>query len=104
MLICRALRSRFKSRARLEAENLVLSQQLSVLIRKAPKPSRLTCVSTLGESTSAAYLPDSARPVMPIEFSVMTSRRPRRNSAAFSSRARTSATCGTGCSARTPIL
>ena len=37
-----ALRSRFKSRARLEAENLVLRQQLNVLIRKLPKRLRLT--------------------------------------------------------------
>ena len=37
-----ALRSRFKSRARLEAENLVLRRQLNVLIRKLPKRLRLT--------------------------------------------------------------
>ncbi len=36
-----ALRSRFKSRARLEAENLLLRQQISVLIR-APKRVQLT--------------------------------------------------------------
>ena len=34
--------SRFKSRARLEAENLVLRQQLNVLIRKLPKRLGLT--------------------------------------------------------------
>ena len=33
---------RFKSRARFEAKNLVLCQQLSVLIRKLPKRLRLT--------------------------------------------------------------
>ena len=32
-----ALSSWFKSRARLEAENLVLRQQLNVLMRKLPK-------------------------------------------------------------------
>jgi len=32
---------RFKSRARLEAENLVLPQQLNVLIRKLPKRPQL---------------------------------------------------------------
>jgi hypothetical protein len=37
-----ALGSRLKSRARLEAENLVLRQQLNVLIRKLPKRLRLT--------------------------------------------------------------
>ncbi len=37
-----ALSLRFKSRARLEAENLVLRQQLNVLIRKVPKRLRLT--------------------------------------------------------------
>jgi hypothetical protein len=37
-----ALSSRFKSRARLEAENLVLRQQLNILIRKRPKRLRLT--------------------------------------------------------------
>ena len=34
--------SRFKSRARLEGENLVLRHQLNVLRRKAPKRARLT--------------------------------------------------------------
>ncbi len=37
-----ALSSRFKSRARLEAENLVLRQQLNVLICELPKRLRLT--------------------------------------------------------------
>ena len=37
-----ALSLRLKSRARLEAENLVLRQQLNVLIRKLPKRLRLT--------------------------------------------------------------
>ena len=37
-----ALSLRFKSRARLEAENLVLRQQLNVLMRKLPKRLRLT--------------------------------------------------------------
>jgi len=32
-----ALSLRFKSRARLEAENLVLGQQVNILIRKLPK-------------------------------------------------------------------
>jgi hypothetical protein len=32
-----ALSLRFKSRARLEAENLVLRQQLNVVMRKLPK-------------------------------------------------------------------
>jgi len=32
-----AARSRLKSRARLEAENLVLRQQVTVLSRKAPR-------------------------------------------------------------------
>jgi hypothetical protein len=36
-LLVYALRSRFKPRARLEAENLVLRQQINVLIRKLPK-------------------------------------------------------------------
>jgi transposase InsO family protein len=36
------LRSRFKSRARLEAENLVLRQQLNILLRSLPKRVRLT--------------------------------------------------------------
>ena len=35
-----ALSFRFKSRARLEAENLVLRQQLNVLARKLPKRVR----------------------------------------------------------------
>jgi len=37
-----ALSLRLKSRARLEAENLVLRQQVNVLIRKLPKRLRLT--------------------------------------------------------------
>jgi hypothetical protein len=37
-----ALSLRFKSRARLEAENLVLRQQLTVVLRKLPKRVRLT--------------------------------------------------------------
>jgi transposase InsO family protein len=37
-----AMSLRFKSRARLEAENLVLRQQVNVLIRKLPKRLRLT--------------------------------------------------------------
>ena len=37
-----ALRSRFKSRARLEAENLVLRQQINILICKIPKRVQLT--------------------------------------------------------------
>jgi hypothetical protein len=37
-----ALSLRFKSRARLEAKNLVLRQQLNVLICKVPKRLRLT--------------------------------------------------------------
>ena len=37
-----ALSLRFKSRARLEAENLVLRQQLNVLTRKLPKRLQLT--------------------------------------------------------------
>lgn len=37
-----ALRSRFKSRARLEAENLVLRQQINVPTRKLPERVRLT--------------------------------------------------------------
>ena len=41
-LLAYALRSRFKSRARLEAENLVLRQQINILIRKLPKRVRLT--------------------------------------------------------------
>jgi hypothetical protein len=36
-----ALSLRFKSRARLEAENLVLRQQLNIAIRKLPKRLRL---------------------------------------------------------------
>jgi hypothetical protein len=36
-----ALSLRFKSRARLEAENLVLRQQINVLMRKLPKRLRL---------------------------------------------------------------
>jgi hypothetical protein len=41
LLAC-ALSLPFKSRARLEAENLVLHQQLNVIIRKLPKRLRLT--------------------------------------------------------------
>jgi hypothetical protein len=41
-LLAYALRARFKSRARLEAENLVLRQQLNILVRKLPKRVRLT--------------------------------------------------------------
>jgi hypothetical protein len=41
-LLAYALRSRFKSRARLEAENLVLRQQLNILIRKLPNRVQLT--------------------------------------------------------------
>jgi hypothetical protein len=37
-----ALSLRFKFRARLEVENLVLRQQLNVLVRKLPKQQRLT--------------------------------------------------------------
>src|SRR5262249_23191955 len=37
-----ALNLRFKSRARLEAENLVLRQQVNALIRKLPKRLQLT--------------------------------------------------------------
>jgi hypothetical protein len=37
-----ALGSRFRSRAKLKAENLVLRQQLNVLIRRLPKRLRLT--------------------------------------------------------------
>ena len=37
-----AVSLRFKSRTRIEAENLVLRQQLNVLMRKLPKRSRLT--------------------------------------------------------------
>jgi hypothetical protein len=40
--LANSLGLRFKSRARLEAENLVLRQQLNVLIRKLPKRWRLT--------------------------------------------------------------
>jgi hypothetical protein len=40
--LAHALSARFKSRARLEAENVVLRQQLNVLIRKVPKRLRLT--------------------------------------------------------------
>jgi hypothetical protein len=36
-LLAYALRSRFKSRMRLEAGNLVLRQQLNIVIRKLPK-------------------------------------------------------------------
>ena len=36
-LLAYALRSRLKSRIRLEAENLVLRQQLNIVIRKLPK-------------------------------------------------------------------
>src|SRR5215813_10489788 len=42
-----ALSCRFKSRARLEAENLVLRQQLNVLIRKLPKRLPLTNLDRL---------------------------------------------------------
>src|SRR5208337_3474928 len=41
-LLAYTLRSRFKSRARLEAENLVFRQQFNVLIRKMPRRVRLT--------------------------------------------------------------
>ena len=41
-LLAYALPSRFKSRARLEAENLVLRQQINILVRRLPKRVRLT--------------------------------------------------------------
>lgn len=41
-LLAYALRSRFKSRGRLEAEKQVLRQQLNVIIRELPKRVRLT--------------------------------------------------------------
>ena len=41
------LRLRFKSRARLEAENLVLHQQLNIAIRKLPKRLRLSNLDRL---------------------------------------------------------
>ena len=41
-LLAYALRSLFKSRARLEAENLVLRQQINILVRRLPKRVRLT--------------------------------------------------------------
>jgi len=37
-----ALRSLFKSRAKLEAENLILRQQINILVRRLPKRVRLT--------------------------------------------------------------
>src|SRR5215467_8282851 len=40
--LAHALSLQFKSRARLEAENLALRQQLNVLMRKLPKRLRLT--------------------------------------------------------------
>ncbi len=40
-LLAYALGVRFKSRPRLEAENLVLRQQLNIAIRKLPKRLRL---------------------------------------------------------------
>jgi hypothetical protein len=40
-LILDALASRFKSRARLEAENLILRQQVNVLCRQIPKRPQL---------------------------------------------------------------
>jgi transposase InsO family protein len=46
LLAC-ALRSRFKSRARLEAENLVLRQQINILVRRLPKRVRLTNLDRL---------------------------------------------------------
>ena len=42
-----AIRSRFTSRARLEAENLLLRQQLVVLRRKSPKRVRLWNIDRL---------------------------------------------------------
>jgi hypothetical protein len=41
-LLAYALRSLFKSRARVEAENLVLRQQINILVRRLPKRVRLT--------------------------------------------------------------
>ena len=41
-LLAYALRARFKSWARLEAENLVLRQQINILVRRFPKRVRLT--------------------------------------------------------------
>jgi len=41
LLAC-VLRLRFKSRAKLEAENLVLDQQIDILVRRLPKRVRLT--------------------------------------------------------------
>ena len=43
-----ALRSLFKSQARLAAENLVLRQQIDILVRKLPKRVRLTNSDRLG--------------------------------------------------------
>ena len=44
-------RSRLKSRARLEAKNLVLRQQVIVLSRKSPSRVRLCLPKTLSEMT-----------------------------------------------------
>jgi hypothetical protein len=46
-LILYLLASLFKSRARLEAENLVLRQQISVLRRRMPKRPALTNIDRL---------------------------------------------------------
>ncbi len=60
-LLAYALRSRFKSRPRLEAENLVLRQQINILIRRLPKRARLTRIVEVICSTVARELvPDRA--------------------------------------------
>ena len=46
-LILAVLASPFKSRAELEAENLVLRQQISVLLRRMPKRPALTNIDRL---------------------------------------------------------
>jgi hypothetical protein len=47
-LLVYALRSRFKSRARLEADNLVLRQQIDILIRKLRKCMQLALLRSTG--------------------------------------------------------
>ena len=55
-----ALSLRFKSRARLEAENLVLRQQLNIAIRKLPKRLWLKNFRSIDVGLAVPSLPHSS--------------------------------------------
>jgi len=50
-LLLYALRSLFKSRARLEAENLVLRQQLNILLRSLPYGQNINHIIAVPKKT-----------------------------------------------------